>query len=142
MVKTKIKDLYSPFRCLKLPCDHSEGLIFAIVGWQFQTSLCLEMVITYLLSHVFIIPYHLLECKMVSDRFGIFFFFFYENSLSLSLMYSYKMEALSVLSRPDSIKSFLHHFPSSFGHCSVCRTPAVARVSVFVPYTELPPFEV
>ena len=37
--------------------------------------------------------------------------------------------------------SFLHHFPSSFGRCSVYGTPAVARVSCFVPYTELPPFE-
>ena len=49
----------------------------------------------------FIIPYHLLECKMVFDLFRFFFFFFfYENSLSL-LPVLIQNEALLVLSRPD-----------------------------------------
>ena len=38
-------------------------------------------------------------------------------------------------------KIFLHNFPSFFGRCSVYGTPAIARVSGFVPYMELPPFE-
>ena len=54
--------------------DHSEnqpmvGLIFAMVGRQFWTSLCIEMVSKDLLSCFFTILYHLLDCKMVSDRF-------------------------------------------------------------------------
>ena len=37
------------------------------------------------------------------------------------------------------MKSFLHHFPLLFGHCSVYGTPAVAHVSGFVfLYMELP----
>ena len=56
-------------------------------------------------------------------------------------LYLCKTEALSMLSRPDYIKSFLHHFPPFNGRCSVYRTPAVARLSGFVPYKELPPFE-
>ena len=51
-----------------------------------------------------------------------------EKSLSLSRLYSYKTKTLSALSRPDYIKSFLHHFPSFF----LC----------VVPYTELPPLPV
>ena len=73
--KKKIKDLYSPFQCPELPSDHSERLIFAVVGWQFRTSLRMEMVSTNLLSCVLTILYHLLYCKMVSDRFFIIYFF-------------------------------------------------------------------
>ena len=63
--KNKIKDLYSPFHFPKLPSDHSEGLIIAMVRRQFQTSLRIEMVSTDLLSCSFTILYHLLDCKMV-----------------------------------------------------------------------------
>ena len=76
-----------------MPSDHSEGLIFAMVGRQFRTSLRIEMVSTdlfilFLFFFCFLgtILYHLLDCKMVSDRFQIFFFFFFNGkSLPLSL---------------------------------------------------------
>ena len=45
------------------------------------------------------------------------------------------------VSRPDGIKSFLHHFPSCFGRCSIYGTPTVCRVNGFVLYTELLLFE-
>ena len=39
----------------------------------FRTSLCIEMVSTDLLSCFFTILYHLLDCKMVSDRFWMIY---------------------------------------------------------------------
>ena len=50
------------------------GLIFAMVGRQFRTSLRIEMMSTDLLSCLFFtILYHLLDCKMVSDRFWMIY---------------------------------------------------------------------
>ena len=73
MIKNMIKYLYLPFRYPKLLSDHSEGLIFAMVGRQFRTPLRIEVVSIDLLSCFFFffvtILYHLLDCKMVSDRF-------------------------------------------------------------------------
>ena len=40
-----------------------------MVGWQFRTSLRIEMVSTGLVYCFFTILYHLLDCKMVSDQF-------------------------------------------------------------------------
>ena len=69
--KNKIKDLYSPFRCPKLPSEHSEGLIFAMVGWQFRTSLHRNGEYRSLIFFFFFLTllYHLRDCKMVFDRF-------------------------------------------------------------------------
>ena len=70
MVKNKIKDLYSPFRCPKLLSDHSEGLIFAMVGRQFRTSLHIEMCF-YLVFLPFFIIY--LNVKWFLTDFEFFF---------------------------------------------------------------------
>ena len=84
--------------CPKLPSDHS-------VGWQFQTSLRIEMEYRSFIFFFFFIIH--LTVKWFPTDFEFFFSFFKKNNAgnivqraSLCL-YSYKMEALSVLSRPD-----------------------------------------
>ena len=60
----------------------------------------------------FIIPYHLLECKLVSDRFWFFFFFFFFFfflTKILSRLYPYKAEALSVLTLKRRAKGKFHY---------------------------------
>ena len=51
-------------------------LTASMVGLLFRTLFCIGKVIIYLLSWFFIILYHLLDFKIISDRFWIFFFFF------------------------------------------------------------------
>ena len=63
--KNHVKDLYSPSQCE----ETSETAIRPHGRMVVQTFLRIEMVITYFLSFFFIIPYQLLECKMVSDQF-------------------------------------------------------------------------
>ena len=60
------------------------------------------------LSCFFYKSYHLLDCKIISDRFFFFFFFFFFTKiLSLPLSktpsrrHLYKTKALSVLYKPD-----------------------------------------
>ena len=77
-----------------------------MVGLQFRTLFRIEMVITDLLSCFlsFFIIY--LTVKWFMTNFEFFFIylfinFFFLKILSLSRLYSYKTEALSVLYKPD-----------------------------------------
>ena len=81
--KHKIEDLYSPFRCEEMPETADR-----IDGWTAVSDIISHRNGNYrsFILFFFIILYHLLDCKMVYDRFRFFFFFFffYENSLSLT----------------------------------------------------------
>ena len=79
-----------------------------------------------------------LTVKSFLTDFAFFFFFFLAKILSLLPVLIQNESLIGVIYK---IKSFLHHFPSSFGHCYVYGTPAIAHVSGFVMYTKLLPFK-
>ena len=65
MIQNRAETILQPSNAVR---PYIEGLIFAMVGWQFRTSLRIKMVSTDLLSCFFF----------------FFFFFFFYHSLSFS----------------------------------------------------------
>ena len=90
-----------------------------------------------------------LTVKTFLTDFEFFFFFFFTKILSLSLPLCLKLPLAGTYTKRKPYLCYisqarLNHYYIIFlrlGLCSIYGTPALARVSGFVRYTELPPFK-